>query len=253
MREILERLMRGEIGVHEAERLIRQDLIRIGDYAVLDVNREARTGCPEIVLADGKTPEQISKIVYTLVERGHRTIISRLDVDGFESLRHSLPQEIKAVHHPVARVAVVRPEGFTPPDPLGTIGVMTGGTSDVPVAEEASFIASELGCAVKKAYDVGVAAIKRILCSLNEMGEVDVYVVAAGREGALPTVVAGLVDRPVIGLPVSTGYGAGGSGISALQAMLQSCSPILVVNIDAGVIAGVMAARIARLCALRRG
>jgi NCAIR mutase (PurE)-related protein len=131
----------------------------------------------------------------------------------------------------------------------GVVGILTAGTADIRVAEEAKAIAQEMGCTVFTAYDVGVAGIHRLFSALKDMAGAHVFVVVAGREGTLPSIVAGLVDRPVIGVPVSTGYGHMGKGEAALASMLQSCSVLAVVNIDAGVVAGAFAARIARLVA----
>ncbi len=130
---------------------------------------------------------------------------------------------------------------------MGKVGILAAGTADIPVAEEARVVALEMGCAVICEYDVGVAGIHRLFPCLEKMVDVDAFVVAAGREGTLPAIVAGLVDSPVIGLPVSTGYGLGGGGLAALYSMLQSCSVLTVVNVDAGFVAGAFAAKIARL------
>ncbi len=126
------------------------------------------------------------------------------------------------------------------------MGILAAGTADIPVAEEAKVVAEEMGCTVVSEYDVGVAGIHRLFPCLEKMSDVDAFVVAAGREGTLPAVVAGLVDAPVIGLPVSTGYGLGGNGLAALYSMLQSCSVLTVVNVDAGFVAGAFAAKIAK-------
>jgi len=134
----------------------------------------------------------------------------------------------------------------------GRVGILTAGTADIPVAEEAKVTAEAMGCEVLIEYDVGVAGIHRLFPSLERMMTADALVVAAGREGTLPTVVAGLVDVPVIGLPVSTGYGAGGAGEAALLSMLQSCSVMTVVNIDAGFVAGAFAAKIASQVSIQR-
>jgi len=160
-------------------------------------------------------------------------------------------------HNTVGRTCVVRPDGL--PEPRGgRVGILTAGTSDIPVAEEARVTAEVLGCQVRTAYDIGVAGIHRMAPVIRRMAEwkADVLIVAAGREGALSTLVSALVDIPVIGLPISTGYGHGGNGETALSAMLQSCSPLVVVNIDAGFVAGAAAARFARRMTLyttRRG
>jgi len=147
-------------------------------------------------------------------------------------------------HNSKARTVVIRSAKTSPK--FGLVGILAAGTADIPVAEEARVVAEENGCNVLFEYDVGVAGIHRLFPCLMRMGKADVIVVAAGREGTLPAVVAGLVEAPVIGLPVSTGYGLGGNGQAALYSMLQSCSVLTVVNIDAGFVAGAYAAKIAR-------
>jgi NCAIR mutase (PurE)-related protein len=154
------------------------------------------------------------------------------------------------------RTLVLRTDTWVPPRPGGRVGLVTAGTSDVPVAEEAVAVAREMGCLVSTAYDVGVAGLHRLFGPLRAMLEdgLDAVVVAAGMDGALPSVVAGLVDAPVIGLPVSVGYGLGGRGEAALLSMLQTCAPgLVVVNVDNGVGAGATAGLIARRAALARG
>jgi len=170
-----------------------------------------------------------------------RAIITRVSDGQLKALRKASRVE----WNPRARVAILRKKKKPPAG--GVIGVITAGTADIPVAEEAKIIAEEMGCRVITAYDVGVAGIHRLFPELGRMVDagVDALVVVAGREGALPAVVAGLVDVPVIGLPTSGGYGAGGMGEAALLSMLQSCSVLSVVNIDAGFVAGAFAAKIA--------
>jgi NCAIR mutase (PurE)-related protein len=248
MRDVLEKLRRGELTVDEAENLLRPHVMGVDDLARLDVNRRARTGIPEIVLAEGKTPEQVVAIVRSLVTSGSGAIVSRLTPGVHEltvrDLGGSAPGT-RAEYHDLARVGVY---GERRVDECGgRIAMISAGTSDIAVAEEARVTAEEMGAAVTTHYDVGVAGVHRLSGCLGSLADdrVSVYVVAAGREGALPTLVAGLVDSPVIGLPVSVGYGHGGGGQAALMAMLQSCSPLLVVNIDAGVVAGACAALIA--------
>jgi NCAIR mutase (PurE)-related protein len=163
-----------------------------------------------------------------------------------EALKH-----FKSEWHERARIAVIgkRPE-FD--DSRGLVGVICAGTADVSVAEEARVVAEEFGCQTLKSYDVGVAGIHRLFPELQKLLDADVLIVLAGREGALPTVIAGLTDIPVIGVPVSTGYGFGGRGEAALLAMLQSCSVLAVVNVDAGFVAGAFAAKIANRAAYSR-
>ncbi|MGQ0535770.1 MAG: nickel pincer cofactor biosynthesis protein LarB, partial [Methanobacteriota archaeon] len=161
---------------------------------------------------------------------------------------------LAGTYHREARVAVYATKDFVLQRHGGVVAILAAGTSDLPVAEEARIVAEALGCEVVTRYDVGVAGLHRLLSAVERLRGADVYVAVAGREGALAPVVAGLVDKPVIGLPVSTGYGKGGAGEAALLSMLQSCAPLVTVNIDAGFVAGACAAQIARMVAeARRG
>jgi NCAIR mutase (PurE)-related protein len=218
--------------------------MRVKDYARIDLDREGRTGIPEVVLAEGKSLHQLVAIVRAMVARKGRAIVTRASEEAMDALSR-LPFTKKA--HPEAGVMVLSGPGFRLRRTGGTVGVLSAGTADYRIAEEARLIAEQLGCRVLVAHDVGVAGIHRLTEALDGMrkGRVDVYIACAGREGALPTLLAGMVDVPVIGVPVSTGYGMAGRGESALYAMLQSCSPLVVVNIDAGFVAGAVAARIA--------
>lgn len=219
--------------------------MRIRDYACIDLERDRRTGIPEVVLAEGKAVNHLVGIVKALVERKGRAIVTRASPEAMEALG-KLP--FRQQRYPQAGIVVILGPGFRPARPSGTVGILSAGTSDYRVAEEARVIAEQLGCRVIAAHDVGVAGVHRLLEALGRMRrrKVDVYIAVAGREGALPTLLAGMVDVPVIGVPVSTGYGMAGRGKSALYAMLQSCSPLVVVNIDAGFVAGAVAARMAR-------
>lgn len=225
----------------------RGEHVDLSAHARLDFAREHRKGVPEIVLADVKTDEQVLHIARAFVERSGRVILSRLRPATAEHLAREFADctlDLRAA----ARAAVIRQPGCARPQTGGRIGVVTAGTSDVPVAEEARLVAEEMGCQVATVYDVGVAGLHRLFEPLAELiaSGVSVVVVCAGMDGALPSVVSGLVPVPVIGVPVSTGYGAGGKGRAALLAMLQTCAPGLVtVNIDNGVGAGATAALIA--------
>ena len=184
------------------------------------------------------------KIALAHLEETGSVIITRIAAEQIAALRAAeLPDGTELVHHSRARIVVMRSGERNPAS--GKVGILAAGTADIPVAEEARVVAEEMGCEVLAEYDVGVAGIHRLFPCLERMLEVDAFVVAAGREGTLPAVVAGLVDAPVIGLPVSTGYGLGGNGLAALYSMLQSCSVITVVNVDAGFVAGAFAAKIA--------
>ena len=256
LREVLERLAKGELSIDEAEELLRVTAIaEVGGIARLDVNREVRKSIPEIVLAEGKKAEDVVEIAVEMLKKRGRAIISRVNREQADAIRKILPHGSELRSNERARIIILKREGFTIGKTGGKIGILSAGTSDIPVAEEAKVVAEEMGCAVATAYDVGVAGIHRLFQPLREMIErdVDALVVVAGREGALPSVVAGMVDVPVIGVPTSMGYGFGEKGLSALMAMLQACSlGIAVVNIDSGVAAGTIAALIANRSAKAR-
>ena len=225
-------------------------------FARPDLDRDNRKGVPEVLLAQGKRQEDVLSIARRFVESTGRAIISRVDTDLLAELRAEFA-DCELLEHSPSRMLVVKRHGFHVPRTGGKIGVISAGTSDVPVAEEARVLAEEMGCDAYPVYDVGVAGIHRLfepLQGLKDAG-VDALVVAAGMDGALPSVVAGLVGVPVIGLPTSVGYGLGGNGVAALMSMLQTCSPgLTVVNIDNGVGAGATAALIAnRMAKARRG
>lgn len=217
-------------------------------FARLDTHRGLRTGCPEVVYCPGKTPEQVRGIFARAREFDDVLMATRAEPAVYEAVREVRPD---AEYHAVARiVSVGRRDGPSPP---GAILVVTAGTSDLPVAEEAAVTAELLGHRVERVVDVGVAGLHRLLHRLDQLRGAAVIVVVAGMEGALAGVVAGLVDRPVVGVPTSVGYGAGAGGMAALLGMLSSCSPgLAVVNIDNGFGAGVMATRIHR-AAVRPG
>lgn len=247
-REILDRLSRGNMGVDEAERLLKLDYLEhIGGHTVFDVSRESRSGVPEVIYAEGKNPAKVAEIVERVVAVNGIVTVSRAsEADHAEIAKRIGPEGMR--HNKEARMIVVD-RRKDKPENIGKIGVLTAGTSDIPVAEEAAQIAEVMGCEVIRGYDVGVAGIHRLLEPLKDMIMKDVtcIVVVAGMEGALPSVVAGMVSVPVIGVPTSIGYGLGAGGIGALTTMLQSCAPgLVVVNIDNGFNAGATAALIAR-------
>ncbi len=222
--------------------------------ARLDVERAARKGIPEVVLAESKSDGQLVAIARAFVERAGQVIVSRARADQIALLREALP-ECAVDARDIARAAAIHAPGYERIPTGGHVGVLTAGTGDAPVAEEARLVAEEMGCRVTPIYDVGVAGIHRLFGPLGELLEngVDALVVCAGMDGALPSVVAGLSHAPVIGCPTSVGYGAGGQGQAALLAMLQTCAPgLTVVNIDNGVGAGATAALIANRVASAR-
>ncbi len=221
----------------------------------LDLNREARTGIPEVVQASGKDPATLLAITKTLLDGRGRAIFSRVRLATLRALKDQFA-DYHVDEYPRARMAVIRRPDFLPQSTGGRVGIVTAGTSDAPFAEQAQVLAEAMGCETSMIYDVGVAGLHRLVQPLHRLLEerIDVIIVAAGMDGALPSVIAGLVDVPVIGLPTSTGYGLGGHGVAALLSMLQTCVPgLTVVNVDNGVGAGASAALIAnRIAAARR-
>jgi len=219
-----------------------------------DVHREHRKGVPEVIYGETKDIEQIVEMTRKILDESGRTIISRVPSDAVEVLSEVFKTYNVRVHR-AARAVVIYKLDYVHRSTGGHVGIISAGTSDVPIAEEAALIAEEMGCEVTCIYDVGVAGLHRLLEPLRNLlsKEVDAIIVAAGMDGALPSVVAGLVPVPVIGLPTSIGYGLGGKGVAALLSMLQTCAPGLsVVNIDNGVGAGITAAMIANRVARAR-
>ena len=218
-----------------------------------DFDRETRKGIPEIVLAGVKTDEQVLSMVRAFVSTNGRAVVTRLRAGTLALLQTEFPGHVDA--RPVARAAAIHAPDYIRPQTGGHVGILTAGTSDIPVAEEARLVAEEMGCQVSTLFDVGVAGLHRLLSPLRELlaSDVAVLVVCAGMDGALPSVVSGLSPVPVIGVPTSIGYGAGGKGRAALLAMLQTCAPgLTVVNIDNGAGAGATAALIANRLASAR-
>lgn len=221
----------------------------------LDSGREQRTGVPEIVLAERKTTEDVARSLIRLVERNGRALASRLRDDQLDDLPALVPDGTGLAIDRESRTVILHRHDVAPPRTGGRVAVICAGASDRPVATEARVMVEEMGCSVMMVADVGVAGLHRLVQPLREVMEadVDVVIVAAGMDGALPAVIAGLIDIPVIGLPVSVGYGYGGDGTGALMSMLQSCSPgIAVVNIDNGIGAGATAGLIANRAARAR-
>jgi NCAIR mutase (PurE)-related protein len=248
LRALLEAVARGELSVEEAERRLRLTAIEaVGEFARLDVGRELRREVPEIVLGDAKSPDELVDIARRMLESAGRAILSRVSRDKVERVIGEVkPPRYR--YEEKARMLVLYADNFKLERTGGRVAILAAGTADVPVAEEARVVAEEMGCEVKTIYDVGIAALHRAISAVKEALEwgADAIVVAAGREAALASLVASLVDAPVVGLPVSVGYGFAGGGLSALAAMLQSCPlGLAVVNIDAGVAAGAFAALIA--------
>jgi NCAIR mutase (PurE)-related protein len=251
LREILEKTACSELSVDEAEKLVRlQSIVELEGIAKIDYKREDRKGVPEVILAENKTVQDTVDIAVKMFDASGRVIISRCTLQHVEALRAAAGMLSEAVCDVCekASMVVIKKKDYHVVKSGGSIGLLTAGTSDISVAEEVRVIAEEMGCCVYAGYDLGVAGIHRLLEPLKDLvvKDVDVIVVVAGREGALPSVVAGMINVPVIAVPTSNSYGFCGKGVGTLIAMLQSCSlGMAVVNIDAGISAGAMAALIA--------
>ena len=216
-------------------------------FASVDTHRALRKGFPEVIFGAGKTPEQVVKIAAKLLTREHRILVTRITPAHARALRKKFP---RAIHHETARCVTIEKSSVRKHP--GTIAVVCAGTSDLPVAEEAAVTAEIMGNRVERICDVGVAGLHRLLARLETIQKANVVVVVAGMEGALPSVVAGLVTRPVIAVPTSVGYGANFGGLAALLGMLNSCgSGVTVVNIDNGFGAGYAASQINQLAAAK--
>lgn len=246
MKDILERLVDGEINIDEAENLIKADsILEFDEVAKFDNKRSERTGFPEAVFSPSKDYEDLLLIIQKFVEKNNDDlIITKLSNERYERILKDLNDDSLILdYNKRAKILVIRKE-IKNNQKIAKIGIITAGTSDINIAEEARVIVEEGGCEAITSYDIGVAGIHRLFPQIAHMIKegVRAFIVCAGMEGALPSVVAGLVDVPVIAVPTSVGYGVGEGGRVALDAMLQSCAPgIAVVNIDNGFGAGVFA------------
>ena len=223
----------------------------IEDIAKLDIYRDKKCGIPEVILAEGKEPKWVVKLLMGMAKARGIAIATRVNKECFKEIKRRRSKNFRLKHYKKAKVVAMAKTGYKTKKSNAKVGLIAAGTADIPIAEEARVIMELLGYKVIFAYDVGVAGIHRLLSPLEEMLKVDVscIVVVAGMEGTLPTVVKSLVDVPVIGVPTSTGYGYGGKGESALMTMLQSCSPgLVVVNIDNGFGAACASALITKQC-----
>lgn len=254
LHELLEQYRAGTLSIDAAAEAIEGlRLDRIGDFACIDLGRSVRCGMPEVVLAEGKAPEHLAEIVLRHAAAAGRCVVTRLSDGQVDIIKKKAENAGIRIEYRESGRVLVAGNGPAPERTGGIVAIITAGTSDIRVAEEARIIAEEMGCDVRTAYDVGAAGIHRLFPALKPLLAAHVFVVCAGREGTLPAVVAGLVDKPVIGIPVSVGYGYMGEGRAALASMLQSCSVVAVVNIDAGFTGGAFAARIANLGAGKEG
>jgi NCAIR mutase (PurE)-related protein len=247
--DVLDRVRSGALSTADAARQLSElpyaEIAHAVGSTMIDHHRELRTGVPEIVFGAGKTPDQIAAALREIARHSGGGIVTRIDAAKAAALRAMLPE---VVIHELARIATL---GTPPPrPPASPIAVVCAGTSDLPIAEEAALVAELLGAPVIRVSDVGVAGIHRLLARLDAIRDAAVVIAVAGMEAALPSVLGGMIDRPLIAVPTSVGYGVSLDGLVALAAMLASCAiGITVVNIDNGVGAAVAAVRIARLAA----
>ncbi|MBU6286961.1 MAG: nickel pincer cofactor biosynthesis protein LarB [Chloroflexi bacterium] len=242
VRILLEGVAEGRVAVGEAlRRLQTLDTAELG-FARIDRHRAMRRGFPEVIYAEGKTPDQVAAIAVALYEAGNPVLATRCNPDAASAVAQVVPG---ATYHAVARCTVALPAPIRPVP--GRVVIATGGTTDIPVAEEAALTSELTGVSVDRLWDVGVAGIHRLLANAGRFDDADVIIAVAGMEGALPSVIAGLVACPVIAVPTSVGYGAAFGGIAPMLGMLTTCSPgVAVVNIDNGFGAGYLAGTIAR-------
>ncbi len=258
IRGILDRFLKKELTIEQVERFLKMDYIeKVGNFAQLDMHRCSRTGVPEIIFSETKPLSVLLDITQKFLEKNGYAILTRVTPEQMTILesKYKSASDIVYKSRPEARIVVVQQKGFEARKTGARVGIITAGSSDIPVAEEAQVICEYMGCETLTSYDIGVAGIHRIFDPLRNMVEnhVDAIIVCAGMEGTLPGVIASFVDVVVIGVPTSSGYGHGGHGEGALTTMLQSCVPgLVVVNIDNGVGAGASAAIIAnRIATLR--
>lgn len=248
-KEILVKLQNNEISVDEASDMLKLAPTKDLGYAVVDHQREMRNGCPEVIYGEGKTKEQILGIMKNMLENGTENILAtRVNDEKYSYILNEIPD---AKYNKDAKTVIVERNPLVKTG--GIVLVATGGTSDIPVAEEAAVTAEFLGNKVDRLYDVGVAGLHRLLSRIDRVEAADVIIAVAGMEGALASVIGGLTDKPVIAVPTSVGYGANFNGLSSLLCMLNSCaSGVVVVNIDNGFGAGYTANSINKLGVSRK-
>jgi pyridinium-3,5-biscarboxylic acid mononucleotide synthase len=247
LRSLLAAVSQGKVSPDAAlESLKDLSYEKVGDFAHLDHHRALRTGFPEVIWGPGKTAEQIAQIMWAMRDRANTIMATRITPEVFAEIQQQLPDLLfELVYFEMARICALRVNEV--PKRSGTVTILTAGTADLPVAEEAALTIELAGFGVKRLSDVGVAGIHRLLAQRSVIAQAQVLIVVAGMEGALPSVVGGLADCPVIAVPTSVGYGASFGGVSALLGMLNSCaSGIGVVNIDNGFGAAMLACQILR-------
>jgi pyridinium-3,5-biscarboxylic acid mononucleotide synthase len=239
-RNLLLRFKAGDVPLEDALHPFQAAPVVDLDFAKVDTHRALRKGFPEVIFGSGKTPEQVVQIALAILSQSKQLLVTRITAEHAGALKQRFRE---AVHHEIARCVTIEREPAA--RRIGTIAVLSAGTSDLGVAEEAAVTAAVMGNTVERIYDVGVAGLHRLLVKVEALQRASVLIVVAGMEGALPSVVAGLVARPVIAVPTSVGYGASFGGLAALLGMLNSCgSGVTVVNIDNGFGAGYAASQI---------
>jgi len=251
MRELLEAVAAGDLSPAEAEAQLR-------GYATtgagrFDAGREKRRGVPEAILAAGKSPSEVATLTRAALKTTSHALVTRVSEADVAAVTGEVDDDVTVDHDERGRTLLARQPGYEPPMLDAAVTIVTGGTVDGSVAAEAEAVLEVMGVDAVRVDDVGVAHLGRVLDHVEQLRAADVLIVAAGREGALPTVVAGLVDTPVIGVPVASGYGHGGNGAAAVAGMLQSCTVLSVVNVGAGFVAGAQAGLIARAVDDARG
>lgn len=246
LQQLLESVASGQITPTDAlDKIKHFDFEPVGDFARIDHHRKLRTGFPEVIWGQDKTPEQIIKIIEVMRQQNPVVMATRIEPDVYQKLKAQIPN---LYYYEIAKICAIQPSIIPEANAKGTITILTAGTADLPVAEEAAVTATLCGFTVKRLWDVGVAGIHRLLSSWHLIADADVLIVVAGMEGALPSVVAGLADCPVIAVPTSVGYGASFNGLAPLLTMLNSCAAgVGVVNIDNGFGAAILACQILRL------
>ncbi|BBD53495.1 putative circadian phase modifier CpmA-like protein [Planktothrix agardhii NIES-204] len=246
LQQLLESVASGEITPTDALDKIKYfDFEPVGDFARIDHHRKLRTGFPEVIWGLNKTPEQIIKIIEVMRQRNPVVMATRIEPHVYQQLQAQIPD---LRYYEIAKICAIHPDEIPRSNSTGIITILTAGTADLPVAEEAAITATLSGFEVKRLSDVGVAGIHRLLSNWPMIADADVLIAVAGMEGALPTVVGGLADCPVIAVPTSVGYGANFNGLAPLLTMLNSCATgVGVVNIDNGFGAAILACQILRL------
>jgi pyridinium-3,5-biscarboxylic acid mononucleotide synthase len=244
LKDLLNQVKMGEVSVEQAVNKMKHLPFEDIDFARIDHHRSLRKGFPEVIFGEGKTDRQIIEIMARMKKNKDNILVTRLDAQKAAKVRKRFPE---AAYHPLSRVLTCLPKPIKTQETRGLVLVISAGTSDMPVAEEALLTAQIMGNPVEYLYDVGIAGLHRLMAKQEKILSASVLIVVAGMEGALPSVVGGLVDRPVIAVPTSIGYGASFNGLAALLGMLNSCaSGVAVVNIDNGFGAGYLATLINR-------